>query len=79
MVNQGLSVNDFGQLVAALLRPTVWIELAVLAACLGLAWVLVRLLRGPLPKPDSIWFGVPISEPMMVRSAANCVAASAPP
>ena len=57
MLNQALSVDELGQLVAALLKPTVLIELAVLAACLGLAWVLVRLLRGPLVKPDSIWFG----------------------
>jgi small-conductance mechanosensitive channel len=49
--------DDFGRLVDALLRPTALVELAVFAGCLVLAWSSVRLLRGPDPRPQSIWFG----------------------
>ncbi len=44
----------FGQ---ALLRPAALLELGVLLGCLGLAWVMVRLIRGRDPQPGSIWFG----------------------
>lgn len=54
---RALSADEFGRLVDALLKPTALVELAVLAACLGLAWVCVRLLRGPEPRRGSIWFG----------------------
>jgi small-conductance mechanosensitive channel len=49
--------QDLGQLFASLQRPTVLVEVALVAACLGLAWGAVRLLRGPQPKPGSVWFG----------------------
>ena len=29
----------------------------MLAACLALAWLVVRLLRGHTPRPTSVWFG----------------------
>jgi small-conductance mechanosensitive channel len=48
---------DLGALVAALLQPSALVELAVLAVCLLLAWLVVRALRGREPKPGSIWFG----------------------
>lgn len=41
----------------ALLTPTALAELAVLAGCLALAWIGVRLLRGARGDPASIWFG----------------------
>lgn len=41
----------------SLLTPTALTELAVFAACLGLAWAVVRLLRGPQAERGSIWFG----------------------
>ncbi|MFM2065796.1 MAG: hypothetical protein RLZZ584_705 [Pseudomonadota bacterium] len=44
-------------LVTALGRPTVVIELAVVLAMLGLAWLLVRLLHGRQRTPGSVWFG----------------------
>ncbi len=44
----------FGQ---ALLRPAALLEACVLLACLGLAWGVVRLIRGREPQPGSIWFG----------------------
>lgn len=48
---------DLGPLFDALQRPSVLIELALLLACLVLAWALVRLVRGPAAQPDSVWFG----------------------
>ena len=50
-------VEDFGQLASALLKPTALIELGVFTACLLLAWLIVRLLRGGQPTPGSTWFG----------------------
>ena len=50
-------VQDLGRLLDALQRSTVLIEFALVAGCLGLAWGIVRLLRGPLAKPGSVWFG----------------------
>ena len=52
-----LAAGELGSFIHALLQPTALIELAVLVACLGLAWVLVRLVRGPLPRKGSMWFG----------------------
>lgn len=52
-------LDDVGRWLEAFLRPTVLIELAALAACVGLAWGLVALLQRGLPKGDarSIFFG----------------------
>ena len=41
----------------ALTKPTALVELAAFVACLVLAWVVVRLVRGRDPKPGSVWFG----------------------
>ena len=49
--------EDIGQLIHALLQPTALIELGVIAACLVLAWLVVRLVRGPEPRRGSMWFG----------------------
>lgn len=48
---------DLGALIHGLTRSSAAWEAAVLAACLLLAWVLVRLGRGAAPRPGSIWFG----------------------
>ena len=50
-------VADLGALFDSLVRPTALIELAVLAACLGLAWLIVRTARGNMQRPTSVWFG----------------------
>ncbi len=52
-----LRLDDLGELLHGLLRPTALIELAVIAACLVLAWLVVRLARGPEPRRGSMWFG----------------------
>ncbi len=54
---RALADADLGALVAALLKPSALTELAVLAGCLALAWLVVRGLRGAQPRPGSIWFG----------------------
>jgi small-conductance mechanosensitive channel len=50
-------VEDFDALLAALLQPSALIELALVAACFGLGWGLVRLARGAQARPGSVWFG----------------------
>ena len=54
---RALTADELGHLLQALLKPTALIELAVLVGCLAAAWLLVRLLRGALPRPHSILFG----------------------
>lgn len=39
------------------LSPWSLVELAVIALSFALAWVVVRLMRGPQPRRGSIWFG----------------------
>ena len=51
------TAEDLGRLFTSFLQPGALVELAVLAACLGLAWLAVRLMRGPEPQRGSIWFG----------------------
>jgi small-conductance mechanosensitive channel len=45
------------ELLAALSHSSAWIEIAVVLGCLGLAWAVVRLLRGAEAPPQSVWFG----------------------
>jgi len=52
-----LNLDELHELLAALAQPRVLIELGVLAACLVLAWLIVRQLRRPGTAVDSIWFG----------------------
>ena len=69
-------LDDVGLWVQAFLSPTVLVELAVLAVCVGLAWGLVALLqRGLRPgDPRSILFGVRIVDgalfPLVLLSLA---------
>jgi small-conductance mechanosensitive channel len=49
--------EDFGALLDSLTRPSALLELAVLAACFGAAWLVVRALRGSVQRPASVWFG----------------------
>ncbi len=48
---------DLGSLFAALTRPSALLEIAVLAACLGAAWLAVYAIRGRRERPPSVWFG----------------------
>ena len=52
--------EDLGAWLAALTRPSVLIEVAVLAACLAAAWMLgalARRLLDPARHRNSVWFG----------------------
>ncbi|MDO8420069.1 MAG: mechanosensitive ion channel [Rubrivivax sp.] len=51
------AAEDLGALVEALFQRSAVTELAVVAGCLLLAWVVVRALRGAEPRPGSTWFG----------------------
>jgi len=66
--------DDLATLLRALLHPSALTECAVLAACLLAAWALVRLIRGPEPRPGSIWFGERIVDgvlfPVLALAAA---------
>ena len=44
-------------LIRELEQPRAWTALLMVLAALPLAWLLPRLLRGPAPRPGSIWFG----------------------
>ncbi len=50
-------MDELARLGEALLKPAALFELGVLVACLALAWLVARLLRGAEAKPGSIWFG----------------------
>lgn len=52
-----LTADELGLLAHDLLQPTALIELVVIAGCLLVAGLVVRLLRGPQPRPSSTWFG----------------------
>lgn len=57
MAAQILNAKDLNELLGSLTQPGALIELAVLAGCLGLAWAVVRLIRGAESPDGSIWFG----------------------
>ena len=69
-------LDDLGLWVQAFLSPTLLVELAVLAVCVGLAWGLVALLQRGLRQgdPRSILFGVRIVDgalfPLVLLSLA---------
>jgi small-conductance mechanosensitive channel len=52
-----LSSAELVRLLDALRRPSALTELGVFLACLGLAWVMVRLLRGRVQRRGSVLFG----------------------
>jgi small-conductance mechanosensitive channel len=56
-MSRPLTSDELRDLADSLLRPTALTEWALVAACLALAWVVVRLLRGTQAKPASVLFG----------------------
>jgi small-conductance mechanosensitive channel len=69
-VTPTLSAAELERLLQSLLRPSAAVELVVLAGCLAAAWALVRLLRGALPRPGSVWFGDGIVDGVLFPVAA---------
>jgi small-conductance mechanosensitive channel len=51
-----MDVSDFSQRLRQIHAQNVWIELAALVGCVGLAWAVCRWFGRDQPK-DSIWFG----------------------
>ncbi|HEV7913212.1 MAG TPA: mechanosensitive ion channel protein, partial [Albitalea sp.] len=56
-MSRPLTATELRDLVDSLLRPSVVTEVALVAACLGIAWAIVRLLRGTQVKAASVLFG----------------------
>ena len=54
---QPLTADELANLWAHLHDRSALIEAGLLAACLGLAWLMVRLWRGKQSTPGSVWFG----------------------
>ena len=56
-MHSSLNADDLKDLLASLTHAGALAELAVLVACLVLAWLIVRLVRGKAVPEGSIWFG----------------------
>jgi len=56
-MSRPLTSTELRELADSLLQPTALTELALIGACLAIAWAAVRLLRGTQAKPASILFG----------------------
>ena len=72
--------EDLAAWLAALTRPSVLIEIAVLAACLAAAWLAVRLARSaldPAQHRNSVWFGERIVDGVLFPVAALLLALAA--
>ena len=65
--------EDFDAWFAALSRPGVLLEIAVLAACLAVAWAAVHLARrafDPARQQKSVWFGERLVDGVLFPAAA---------
>jgi small-conductance mechanosensitive channel len=69
--------EELGALLASLTRPSALVELAVLAACLCVAWLVVRALRGNVTRPSSVWFGERIVDGVLFPVLALALAVAA--
>jgi small-conductance mechanosensitive channel len=57
MSSSALPVLTLDEFFAAMTHPSALLEGGVVLACLGLAWLAVRAVRGPQGPDRSIWFG----------------------
>jgi small-conductance mechanosensitive channel len=69
-----LDTTELNDLLDSLLQPTALAELGVLAGCLGLAWLIVRVLRGRVAATGSIWFGERIVDGVLFPGLALALA-----
>ena len=69
--------EDLSTLLDALARPSALVEFAALAGCLGAAWLLVRLARGNVARPTSVWFGARIVDGVLFPVLALSLALAA--
>jgi small-conductance mechanosensitive channel len=78
-VARPLSPQELEELLQRLRQPSALYELAVLAACLTLAWLLVRLWRGRQADPGSVWFGQHVVDGVLFPVLALLLALGAKP
>jgi small-conductance mechanosensitive channel len=72
-----MGADDLGSLIGALATPSAFVELGVLLACLGMAWLVVRVARGATARPTSVWFGARIVDGVLFPVLALALAAAA--
>lgn len=72
-----ISAEELGRLLTQLQQPSVVAEVAALAGCLGLAWLLVRLWRGQQSEPTAIWFGRKVVDGILFPVVALMLALAA--
>jgi small-conductance mechanosensitive channel len=70
-------MNELSTLLTSLFQANSFISLGVLAACLLLAWAIVRLLRGSTPPNASVWFGDRIYDGVLFPATALVIAYAA--
>ncbi|MFO1339346.1 MAG: mechanosensitive ion channel [Burkholderiaceae bacterium] len=74
MTTSVLPAVTLDELVSALTHSSAWIEASVVLGCLGLAWVVVRLLRGKEAPAGSVWFGRRIVDGVLFPGLALALA-----
>jgi small-conductance mechanosensitive channel len=72
-----LDARNLNEWLGSLFEPGALLELAVLAACLVLAWALVRRIRGAEAPEGSIWFGRRIVDGVLFPMLALALAYAA--
>jgi len=72
-----LDPANLNEWLGSLFEPGALLELAVLAACLALAWALVRRIRGAKAPEGSIWFGRRIVDGVLFPMLALALAFAA--
>jgi small-conductance mechanosensitive channel len=72
-----MTADELAALGRSLLSATALTELAVFGGCLLLAWLVVRLLRGPQAVRGSIWFGRSIFDGVLFPVLALLLALAA--
>lgn len=75
--NALLPAVTLDELIAALTHSSALIEAAVVAACLGLAWLIVRLVRGADAPAQSLWFGRRIIDGVLFPALSLALAVGA--
>ena len=74
---RSFDARELDELVVALTQPGAVAEFAVLAACLLLAWLIVRLVRGRSKPVASVWFGNRIFDGVLFPVVALALAFAA--
>ena len=72
-----LDTNELKDLLVSLTKTAALTDLAALVGCLGLAWLIVRLVRGPVAPEGSIWFGRKIFDGVLFPVLALALAFAA--